>query len=127
MWQGAWGRLYREEFSFTAQSLWPQEEGLGATVTDLAWVRLRMLKDTPVTDKTYGQEGGGPGTTPGNQRAQMRACGALGAGGTLNEDAAGEGNWLDGEVPGKRPWAGDKVFESSYVVSEQSQEGVWEA
>jgi hypothetical protein len=62
VWQGAWGRLYREEFSFTAQSLWPQEEGLGATVTDLGQGEAADTKDTSVTDKTCGT---GRGRTQG--------------------------------------------------------------
>ena len=46
--------------------------------------------------------------------------------GLLNEDAAEKAiGWMG--KPRQAPWAGDKVFESSYVVSEQPQEGVWEA
>ena len=46
--------------------------------------------------------------------------------GLLNEDAAEKAiGWMG--KPRHAPWAGDKVFESSYVVSEQPQEGVWEA
>ena len=46
--------------------------------------------------------------------------------GLLNEDAAEKAiGWMG--KPRQAPWAGDKVFESSYVVSEQPQEGVWKA
>lgn len=79
--------MAREEFSFT-YGLWPQEEGLGATVTDLGQGRLRIQKDTSVTDKTWDRKGPDSGTTPGNQRAQMSVCGLWELEGLLNEDAA---------------------------------------